>query len=157
MTGLLEPNEKNLNGGYVGLKLGLHSQEMIEIRTEDIKNPIDKEEMHTTIMYDTSNPQIAIPEDWFHHTYYAKTRSVERMGEKGSKWEAIAVLLESSAIVDLHEALKERGMTHSYPDFKPHLSIKYQPEDGDFGRISEIFATPMVLIFKFLYSQSTKD
>lgn len=86
------------------------------------------EKLHVTLMYDKSNPEInpGVKPDTH---YIATVTGVERMGEPGSKWEAVALQLNCPELKGRHLALRARGFSHSYPDFKIHMSLAYGTEN----------------------------
>lgn len=88
--------------------------------------PLD--ELHSTLMYDTRNPDIdpGMKKDT---RYIATVTGVERMGEPGSKWEAVALQLSCPEIRARHLALRARGFKHSYDDLKIHVSLAYGTEN----------------------------
>jgi len=86
------------------------------------------EKLHLTLMYDTRNPDIepGVKKDT---RYIATVTGVERMGEPGSKWEAVALQLKCPELKSRHLALRARGFKHSYPDLKLHVSLAYGTEN----------------------------
>ena len=92
-----------------------------------IHNYID--DLHVTMMYDKSNPALDYkPND---KVYKANIVGVKTLGEPDSKWYAIALELDSEELHKRHTELKQLGYKHSYPDFLPHISLKYKPTESD--------------------------
>jgi hypothetical protein len=54
-------------------------------------------------------------------------RVVERLGDKG----AVVLLFASSDLSWRHEEMCERGASHDYPEYQPHVSITYDGGDID--------------------------
>ena len=90
---------------------------------------IKPSKLHVTIMYDESDPDIKLlPND---KTYTAKITGVERLGKKGSEWEAIAFTLKSPEIEKRHKELLNAGYDHKHDSFLCHMSVVYGPNDTD--------------------------
>lgn len=123
--------ENEMGYGYVGADL-----------QDDIKKELDSigindiiDDLHVTLIYDSRNE---ITENNFEpNEYIGKIKSVEVLGEKNSKWRAITFVLESDDFVNRHEELKEMGFQHSYPNYIPHMSIKYGPSDEDIQKVED--------------------
>lgn len=86
------------------------------------------EKLHMTLMYDERNPEIdpGVKKDT---RYVASVTGVERMGEPGSKWEAVALQLKCPELKARHLALRAMGFKHSYDDLKLHMSLAYGTEN----------------------------
>lgn len=135
--------------GFVKLNLDKEDAKVLHelFKTANIKC-LPESKFHVTVMYDESNPEISILPSTKNYT--AKITGVERLGEKGSKWEAIALILESPEIEKRFEELKNAGFKHSYSTFKCHMSVLYGPEEIDFDLVELIFklkVLPEVLHF----------
>lgn len=135
--------------GFVSLSLDSEQGKEIEknFKLAGIKC-LTPSKFHVTVIYDKEDPEIDLLSN--EKTYNAKIVGVERLGEKGSKWEAIALILESPEIEKRHTELKNAGFKHSYPTFKCHMSVVYQPNDTDEDLIELIFklgVLPEELIF----------
>lgn len=92
-------------------------------------------DMHTTLVYDKSNPVLNAQPDHSAHT--VKIKGVKRLGEPGSKWEAIVLELDAPTVVQRHMELRQLGFKHSYPAYIPHLSVCYQPKPSDFDAVAK--------------------
>lgn len=111
--------------GYAKVKIDPVDAKKIEaaVKPFGVKlMPLEK--MHVTLMYDKSNPDIdpGVRKDTH---YIARVTGVERMGEPGSKWEAVALQLTCPELKGRHLALRARGFKHSYDEVKLHLSLAY--------------------------------
>ena len=122
-------------GGYISLQLSNYSKAQIKEITDDIGMTDIIDDMHITIIYDKSNPDLSPPP--VKEEYLAKVSGVARMGDVGSEWEAITLHLHSPDMATLHERLIETGYKHSYNEFVPHLSIKYKPSKADVDLIEQ--------------------
>lgn len=144
--------------GFVALKLdAAQGKEINKIfKTAGIKC-LTPGDLHVTVMYDETDPEIDLLKNT--KTYEAKIEGVERLGKKGSKYEAVALILKSPEIVKRHKELKNAGFKHKYPDIKVHMSIVYQPNDTDLDIIElvhKLGVLPETLKFGKEYMGKTK-
>lgn len=144
--------------GFVALKLdAAQGKEINKICKTAGINCLTPSKFHVTVMYDESNPEIDLLTST--KNYEAKVVGIERLGKKGSKYEAIALLLKSPEIEKRHKELKNAGFKHKYPDIKVHMSIVYEPEDTDEDIIDLIFkldVLPKTLKFGNEFMGNTK-
>lgn len=114
--------------GYANVKVDPTDAKKIQavLKTVGVET-MPADEMHVTLMYDTSNPELdpGLRKDTY---YIASVVGVERMGEPGSKWEAIALKLVCPELKGRHLALRARGYKHSYPSLDLHMSLAYGPK-----------------------------
>jgi|AGFS01.1.fsa_nt_gi hypothetical protein len=144
--------------GFVALQLDLQQGKEIQkvFKTAGIKC-LTPTKFHVTLVYDESDPEIDLPVNT--KSYSAKIVGVERLGKKGSKYEAIALILKSPEIEKRHKELKKAGFDHKHPSFKCHMSVVYQPEDTDediIDLVHKLGALPETLKFGKEYSGKTK-
>lgn len=123
--------------GYIALKVNKADATKIhEIANEaGVTDLIPVDEMHMTLIYDKSNPSIDHPLS--NETYDSRIHAIKELGE--GKWKAVVMELLCPEISARHSHLKRLGYSHSYPDFIPHVSIKYKPEKGDLMKLKEVF------------------
>lgn len=144
--------------GFYALKLDLEQgKEISEILKKAGITSILPSKLHVTIMYDESNPDINLLQN--DSTYKAKITGVERLGTKGSEWEAIALTLKSPEIEKRHKDLKNVGYKHSYDEFICHMSLVYKPSETDLDVIELIHkleVLPDELIFGNEFSDKVK-
>lgn len=122
--------------GFVSAVLTPEDAQVVKdvIMNSGMEKTIPKDKLHTTIMYDRRN----IINYSKGNTFFKATVSgFKEMGQ--GKWKALVFLLNSSDFNDYHEELKKLGFEHSYPDYKPHLSIKYKPLESDLSFMDGIF------------------
>lgn len=135
--------------GYVSLSLDKsQGKDIYKIFKTAGLDSIKASDFHITLMYDESNPEIEVLKNT--KIYSAKISGVERLGKKGSKWEAIALTLTSPEIEKRHKELKNAGFKHSYPEYKCHMSIIYKPASTDediINLIHKLNVLPKVLKF----------
>jgi hypothetical protein len=94
--------EKKEGKGYSELTLDRASTDKVNAIVSEIglKDAID--DFHTNLIYDVSNPDTDFAADK-DKSYKAKVSGIKTLGEKGSKWYAIALLLKAPEIEDRHK------------------------------------------------------
>ena len=121
------------NGGYIALNVTLSSSKIIEEAFEVYGIDGIIEDLHLTLMYDESEPNMsANPIDY---EYTQDVIDIILLGDVDSEWRAIALVLEKKALEVRHNELKNMGFTHSYDEFIAHVSIKYKPTEIDIDLI----------------------
>ncbi|WP_298751841.1 hypothetical protein [uncultured Arcobacter sp.] len=124
------------NFGFVSVSLDIDSANSLYdlLISIGVSNPVEPEEMHATVAYDENNPYI---KGCISNNVYKMYEpfNIERMGNVGSKWEAIAVQFTSSSLKFRHNDFVEMGIKSKYPSFIPHLSLVYQPDIEDLNKI----------------------
>lgn len=115
--------------GYVSA--GLKDSETLKMFLENsnIGNTVLINKLHVTLMYDRSNS--VSTEARSDAVFKAEITDVKRLGEPGSKWEAVVLVLKSPVLDERHEELKKLGFKHSYSEYIAHMSVKYKPEKDD--------------------------
>lgn len=144
--------------GFVALKLdAAQGKEINKIfKTAGLKC-LTPSKFHVTVMYDESEPEIELLKNT--KSYEATITGVERLGKKGSKYEAIALILKSPEITKRHKELKNAGFKHKFPDIKVHMSVLYQPGETDQDIVELILklgVLPKTLKFGHEYMGNTK-
>lgn len=110
--------------GYCSLKLdSVQAKEINKIMKVAGIECIPPSEMHCTLMYDESDPNIKILKNT--STYTAKVKGVKLLGD------AIVLELDSPGIEKRHKELKNAGYKHSFPKLLVHMSINYDPKSTD--------------------------
>jgi len=94
-------------------------------------NILPVKDLHVTLMYDEANP--LIPHKPLYTQYPAHIESIGFLGE--GKWAALVLHLDVPSLASRHEHLKTLGFTHSYPEFKPHLSLMYSQSAKDLHNV----------------------
>lgn len=125
-------------GTYIGIRLTPESEAQLRnLFRSHFTRMID--DLHATIIY--------APEDDVHHkftpspyrTFKATVTGKDVFGKAGDKWEALVLKLDAPALSRRHEALKKvYKLRHSYPEFNPHVSIKYQPTSEEKKKFLEM-------------------
>lgn len=124
--------------GFVSVKLiPEDARKIAEVLKTLGVDGIEAHKMHVTLMYDKSDPDIDLEHNK-DKAFKATVTGVERLGEKGSEWEAIAFSLDSPDLCKRHEVLKDAGFKHSFSNYKCHMSLVYKPAIDDFDKIDLI-------------------
>lgn len=92
-----------------------------------IKNPIDGENLHCTIMYSKrGNPDL--PPSNTHKV--AEPLTLELLGDEKN---CLVLVLDSPDLEMRHEQLAVYGLAHTFSPYKPHITLTYdyQGEDID--------------------------
>ncbi len=133
---LIDLFESNIGQGYGSVQLNKQSSINIKsiLKTLKISDIID--DLHVTLIYDQSNPKINIDID-DSIEYESSIKDIKMLGEPNTKWYAIALTLSSSDLVNRHKDYIKKGFKHSYPNFIPHLSLKYNPSEEDIKTITK--------------------
>lgn len=137
LTDLVEAQTNN-GKGYSNVTLDKQSSDKIKKVLSDIgvTNVINR--LHVTLVYDRSNPNINFEVDP-NKQYKATITDTKAMGEPSSKWYAITLVLDSPELVKRHKDYIDAGFKHSYPQYAPHLSLKYKPTEEDIEKIKNNF------------------
>lgn len=114
--------------GYCELQVDLNTgtklhKVIIPEVEEAMSGLIPMNKLHSTLMYDASNPDI--DPDINSTVYKARVTGVKMLGDPSSRWRSVALVLDSEAIQKRHKELLEKGFKHSYPELLIHVSIAY--------------------------------
>ncbi len=134
---LKEKNEEK--GTYAGVRFSQDDEDVIVdlVKEMGLPNPIEKEEIHLTLLYSrkqlpnykpaTSTDMWAYPKGFHIFT--------------GGNGKAILVLkLDAPALHKRHiDLMKEHGATYDFPEYIPHITLSYDVGDMDLKDIQEKF------------------
>lgn len=126
------------------------------VATLNIKDPLPVNKYHVTLMYDKSNPKVSedvIGKDASTQTYGAALQDIKTLGE--GKWRGAVIMLDSPELKGRFDTLLNSGFTHSYPNFLPHLSLKYVPTPEDIQTLQDNFHTLRAQIPKIVLTRET--
>lgn len=124
----------SLNSGVAlakSLREGIEDlSEEERIAANDVALNIASNELHATLMYDKSDPDLdpGVNRD----SYKAEITGVERLGNPEGRHYALVLLLDSPELQTRFKELQDLGFEHSWPDLKVHLSLNY----GDQSELS---------------------
>lgn len=129
-------NDAVEGNGYASVRPSAEMASAIFAHLESlgIKNPVGPDDMHVTLMYSRNKP-IRVDADP-ERTYAADiTGDIEIMGK--DPWRALVLHLQSPDLEKRFAELKSSGAEHSYPEYRAHLSLKYDPEEGDLQKLKD--------------------
>ena len=118
-------------GTYIGLRVDPLSVKKIEnIYSKHFDNLIY--DMHLTLMYAKEQDVLhTYPANPYKH-YLCKVTGIDIFGDPGSEYQALVLKVSCPHLTRRHAAIKKVfGLKHSYPEFKPHISIKYKPTEQE--------------------------
>ena len=120
--------------GYVSVEPSYKSIYIISdiINKSKIIDAISPSDLHMTLMYDTDNPLVksySEPDN----IITATMREVVILGD------ALVIMLDSEDARILFNELCDLGFSPSYPEYIPHISLKYNPEESDLVDIRKVF------------------
>jgi len=120
--------------GYVSVKPSFKSIKMISdiINKGQLYDAISYSDLHMTLMYDTDNPLVKS---------YAKSDNIIKatMQEVVILGDALVILLDSEDAHKRFNQLCDLGFNPSYPEYIPHISLKYKPTESDLVDIRKVF------------------
>lgn len=118
--------------GYVSLQLVQEDAQRISkaLKSIGLKNRYSSKHYHFTLQYDKRNPIIDIQEMERDILLNAKPTSVEILAPDGPV-PALAIIFESEELQKRFKELSDLGFKYDYDSYLPHITVKYNPEDGD--------------------------
>ena len=120
--------------GYVSVQPSFKSIKMISdiINKSLLVNAISPIDLHMTLMYDTDNPLVKS---------YAEPDNIIKatMQEIVILGDALVILLDSKDAHKRFNRLCDLGFNPSYPEYIPHISLKYNPTENDLVKIRKVF------------------
>lgn len=115
--------------GYIGVKVSQNDAIKIYELLQKLDITIDYNDLHATLIYDKSNPELNYNPDV--KSYVSYPIDIQMMGKPESDYYSIALIVVSPELEKKHNELKELGFKHSYSEFKPHISLKYKPTQSE--------------------------
>ena len=137
-TVINEPMGKN---GYVSLKLAKEDAALVQEQLDraGIKDAIPADKLHCTLFYAKKGlPDTLKAAGGQVHVAFVRPNPMI-IGEE--PWRALVLELDCPSLGLRHEEIKQStGGEHSYPDYLPHMSLKYGPVEGDAEKIGNALA-----------------
>lgn len=119
--------ESSLMGTYSGMRPDLQSKlNLMEyINNNNIPNPVEQDELHTTILYSRINCPNYIPLGKISPAYVASPVALETWSTKDGK-NALVLTLDCDELIARHnELMAAHGASYDYAEYKPHLTLSY--------------------------------
>ena len=126
----IEQADANFKNGFVSVRPDQMTAQIIGKHLKDlgIEGYIDPRDMHVTVMY-SRNDEINTNADPKREYIATVTNDVAIMGEH--PYRALVLRLDSDDLSARHGELFMAGGVHSYDEYRPHLSLKYNVTDDD--------------------------
>lgn len=128
--------DANFNNGYVSVRPDLMTAHHIagHLKELGIEDFIDPTDMHVTVMY-SRNDEINTNADPKRDYIATVTNDVTILGEH--PYRALVLKLDSDDLQVRHGELFMHGGVHSFEEYLPHLSLKYNVTDEDLRKLRE--------------------
>ena len=126
-------NEKS-KGVYVGMKLSSTSRELLHSFTlaNNIPNPLDKDDYHTTVIYSRNYDDIKVDAERVIKTTIKGFHVFET--DEGN---ALVAVLDCAELGELHhELMGQYDLTYDYDEYVAHLTLSYNSESFDISKLS---------------------
>jgi len=125
-----ESTDAHFKNGFVNVRPDQMTAHNIasHLKSIGIEDYIDPDDMHVTVMY-SRNDDINTNADPKRNYIATMTGDVAIMGEH--PYRALVLQLDSDDLMQRHGELFMYGAIHSYDEYQPHLSLKYNVTDED--------------------------
>lgn len=153
-------------GTYAAVNYDESSCDILEslIKLWNIPNPIKSEHFHSTLIY--SRKPITVNDQHNMDAVELKSRgwkfklnSLKMFDSSAKKHDdsVLVMILDAPELVLLHNVLIEKGATHDFATFIPHITLSYSAKDFDWSGIqipdlhivpSEVYFEPLDLNWK---------
>lgn len=143
-------------GTYVGLKLTRESEDLMRNYMSQcgLEGCLPISKLHCTLYYADKAP---IPEYTPDPTKMYESYVIGYGFLGKGEWAALVLNLFSPAMFKQHKKIAEYGSPHSYPEFVPHMSIKYGPMPTDIEYVKNHSPLGMTLMFTGEYAEPIKE
>lgn len=101
-----------------------------------ISDLLDPKKYHITLMYDRANPTFDVP--YINEWHNARVIGAELFGPNS---DTLVLTLDSKTITRRHDYLKRLGYRHSYPDYRPHITVKLGASVDDLNKLRSAINT----------------
>lgn len=121
-----EDDNQDDDGVYIARKVKPEDAKKLAKWATDrgIKDVIDAEKMHVTVVYSRADfPADELGDD--DEEVSVKVKGIKRLKE------AIVLTLDAPKIVARHKAAREKGASHDFKSYQPHISLSYAGPDSD--------------------------
>ena len=120
----------DVNNGFVSVKPTVEVARKIynHLTSIGITDQIPADDLHVTVMYSKDKRIDTTPKP---NEVYSAKQIGEPVIMGKDPWRALVLKLDSDLLHARFVELVLSGAEHSYPDFTPHISLKYSPSDSD--------------------------
>ena len=120
-----------------------------------IKGGLPARSMHITLLYDDRNKRFDV-EQRRGAMYPARPRTVALFGDH------LVLLLDSPEVAARHQKLVDAGYKHTYPQYRPHITLKKGATDDDFlsaiGCLDKLLKqVPKMTLYRERWEKTNED
>lgn len=122
------------DGGFIAIKPDIQNAQYYANACQliGIEDGLTPEEMHVTLFYDRREPII--------NAYEPKNRMYKAFIKSCALYnDALVLELESTELIERFLELKMMGFKSDYPEYKPHLTLKYGATKDDLEHLKDKF------------------
>lgn len=134
-----------IKGTYAGVRFcDDTTQSLIDYMNEaDIPNMLDKEKLHTTLLYSRKHCPNYEPADSVSYTGtpggFEVWNTNPPEGSDSAVSRCLVMKYDCPELIQRHKDLREEhGATHDYPEYTPHITLSYDIGDIDVNRFPDI-------------------
>ena len=129
----LELQSRDQGYGYVSVKPTAETIHDIckLIVDSGISNTIHPSELHMTLAYDANNPVMKVNQS--DEVHIGTFKEVKVLGD------ALVIMVDCESAVKRNDELSELGFMSDYPDYLPHISLKYNSTKDDYADVKAAF------------------
>lgn len=130
--------EGKTKGTFVGLRMSDKTMDNIEklIKKLKVPNPIDRKDMHTTLIYSRKELPEFKEEGKLKEVKLATPKNFDIFKSRQDGTNCLVVKLDAPDIVKRHKEIrKEHGATHDFDEYLPHITLSYDCGDFDFSKV----------------------
>ena len=125
---------KETAGVYMGVRPIGASIKLLHdwIIERGIPNPVAAHAAHVTVLFSKTPVDVQVDRSREYHAHGVQFGVVRHRFDKS---DALVLVLETPALVKRHEELIERGASHDYDDFMPHVTLTTNVENFDWKQL----------------------
>jgi len=131
------------NGTFVGARFTDKTKNQLRkyLYDNNIPNPINPNEVHTTIIYSRKDLPTFTPRGMFANPYLGTPTNFELFTSKPDMFKsyssnALVLRFDSPELTKRHNEIRNNfGATHDYDEYKPHITLSYDAGDFDIDSI----------------------
>lgn len=133
---LFPEGKPHTNGTFIGMRVTPETAQAIQdyCKANNVPEPIDPEDMHVTICY-SKKPVPDYPVDSKLRFTLRLPPGITRASKaivNARKWDifgddknCLVLKLKSNILNARHQKALDAGLTHTFPDFTPHITFSY--------------------------------